>query len=280
MEEILSGIALAVLAVAFIWLIRSFYRVEEGHSAILTSFGKILRLSNKEPRIIGPGLHLKKPWQRVHEFSVMERLLPIREGEREVELLARDGTLLRLDPQVRFRFDTTRVESFVFGMKKPTSHLRELFRSLISAEIAHFGTDDSPDGSYAEIRRNRTHLQSRLQRECSDALEAKYGISFKSAEIAEILPPADLAQALNSAQKIEAENETLLNRFQAECEQQIAQAEHGVQIATMKASATENEINLLGGAINQLNSSGILTAYVKRRRDEVTSQAKTLYLKT
>ena len=277
MSFILGALS-ASICIVVIAFIKSMARLEEGHAAVLTSFGRIMRESNGEPQLLGSGFHWKAPWEVAHEFSVMERVLPIREDEREVEILARDGTLVRLDPQVRFNFDPRRMENFVFGMRRPLSHLRELFRGLLSVEIGKFGGESPEEGSFAEIRRQRHVLNSNIQRSFQTDVGLKYGIQFRAVEIAEILPPAELAQALNSVQRVEAENNTLLNRVRAECEQQIAAAEHSVYIEKMRSDAAATDINIASDAIAQLHETGVLGAYLKRRRDEATSLSKTLYL--
>ncbi|RYG53916.1 hypothetical protein EON80_32240, partial [bacterium] len=137
--SLILGMITAAVCLVVIAIVKSTAKVEEGHAAVLTSFGKIKKKGNGEPYVMSSGLHVKAPWEVIHEFSIMERVLPIREDEREVEILARDGTLVRVDPQVRFNFDPRRMESFVFGIKRPISHLRELFRGLLSVEIGKFG---------------------------------------------------------------------------------------------------------------------------------------------
>lgn len=274
------GTITAVAFFAIFALIRMFFRVEEGHAAIVTTFGKPLKNTKGQTAIIGAGVHTKLPWQKAHEFSVMERDIAIREESREVELLARDGTLLRMEPQIRFQFRPEIAENFVFGIKRPLSHLREVFRSLISSEIGRFGTGLTEEGSYSEIRKQRQFLHAAVQNDFQRVIDAKYGIQFKAAEISEILPPAELAQALNSVQKVEAENRTLVARIQADCEQRIQAAKHGVYISEVKAEAVETEIEIIGAALSTLQGQDVLGDYLKRRRDEATSNSKTLYLKT
>lgn len=278
--EILLGILGASALVGAGLALRSFYRVEEGHAAVLTSFGRLRTDSSGKPWMAGPGLRGKLPWETVHEFSVMERMVSVREENREVETMARDGTLLRLDPQVRFRFRPDRFEQYVFGLARPSSHLRELFRSLISSEVAQFGEGNAEEGSYSELRRRHPELRTRIaNRFAPREFSEKYGIDFVGFDITEILPPADLAQALNSVQKVEAENNTLLHRIRAECEQRIASAEHGVEIAALKAEAAEREIRILGETVAEMEREGQLSSYLQRRRDETAAHSKTLYLK-
>lgn len=177
-------------------------------------------------------------------------------------------------------FQKDHFPAFLFGMQRPASHLREVFRSLLSAEVTKFGPVDAVEGSYAEIRRSPGLLHTRLKQNfLVRGLEQKYGIHLNAVENTEILPPADLAQVLNSVQKAETENVTLFSRFSAECAQRLAAAEHAVSIAALKAEAVELEISILGAAMRELQEQGALDAYLQRRRHEVTAQSKTFISK-
>lgn len=277
--NITIGITFSLFSMLAIAFMRSFFRIEEGHKALLTTFGQ-LKTQNGKTKIFSSGLHSKLPWQKVHEFSVMEKIMNIREDGRELELLARDGTLLRMTPLVRFKFRETDAESFIFGIQSPLSHLRELFRSIMSNEVARFGKKDNEDGSYAEIRRNRNRLNEMARTPRLNDFWKKYGVDLQSVDVTEILPPADLARALNSVQKVEAEYETLLKRVQAECEQQVSFAHRSVEIAKTRAEALETEINVMGETVENLKRDGTLASYVKRRQDEAAAGSKTLYMKS
>lgn len=276
--EITIGIVLATAGIAIYAAARSLFKVEEGHHALVSAFGAVRR-ANGRPVVLGAGLHARWPWEQVHEFSVMERVMDVREDSREVEVLARDGTLLRIDPRIRFAFLLESAETFVFGMRRPLMHLREYYRCLVGAEIARFGDENSQEGSYGALRRSRRAFHEGLRLREGDA-ERRYGIGFRSADLVEILPPADLAEALNSVQKADAQNETLLRRVQAECDQRLVSAEHGLEISELHAEAAEKEIEVLGEAVRKLYENGSLSSYVQRRRDEAASASKTLYLRT
>ena len=56
-------------------------------------------------------------------------------------------------------------------------------------------------------------------------------------------------------------------------------AEQGVKIATSKASAVEQEIDELGKHLGVLQQGGVLDAYLARRKSEVLSESRTLFVK-
>jgi hypothetical protein len=68
-------------------------------------------------------------------------------------------------------------------------------------------------------------------------------------------------------------------RAESECAQKVMSAEHGVRIATAKAAAVEAEIDELGKHLASLDATGVLEAYVERRKAEVLSDSRTLFVK-
>src|SRR5690606_19431494 len=106
------------------------------------------------------------------------------------------------------------------------------------------------------------------------------GIEFRAVDLAEILPPADLAEALNGIQKVKAQFETLKKRVEAECERKILSAEHGVEIARIRGEASEKEIRVLGETVDELENAGSLDAYIRRRRDESSFASRSVYVKS
>ena len=68
-------------------------------------------------------------------------------------------------------------------------------------------------------------------------------------------------------------------RSQSECAQRVLAAEQGVAIARTRAGAVEAEIDELGRHLVELETGGVLDAYLSRRRAEVLSESRTVYLK-
>lgn len=275
----MTGFLAALSALALVGFFLAIFRVEEGHVAVLTRFGALNRNAQNEVRLYSSGLHWKLPWEKVHEFSLMERMIKVGGEERTLEVLARDGTILRVDGRARFRFRSEGAEKFIFGLRSPIQHLNETFRGIIGEEIGRFGTPQSENGSYSELRKDRVALDEAISRRV-EALRARYGIELRAVDIAEILPPADLAEALNGIQKVKAQYETLRNRVAAECERKIVSAEHGVEIARIRGEAAEKEIRVLGEAVCELEKNGSLDAYLRRRRDEASFAARAVYMKS
>lgn len=288
---LLGGLALFLVLMAF----RSTFRVEEGYLAVLVTFGRAETTDGKKKLVTyGPGLHSKKPWQKAVTVSVKEQNLDLNAEEGGGTAMADDGTILRLDSFVRYVPVEEVLYEHLFGVERPSEHITGLFTCLLRNEIANFrGQTEGEDGaslssrfdfagqagSYALIRRERRLLNERIQQFCQSKIDNRYGVRFVAVDLADILPPDELADALNAVMQAQSESEALLFRAEGECQQRILASEHGVRIARTRASAVEIEIRGLAAFLEDLETRGVLDAYVSRRRAEVTSESRALFLK-
>lgn len=293
------GILVGAAAYCVYLLARCSFRVEQGHLAVLTSFGAAIK-EGDGLRTFGPGFHFKWPWQRVHHVAMMEQSLELSGEEGGRTAMTYDGTILRFDSILRFQPVPAELEHFLFGLKSPHEHITGLFTSLLRNEIANFhppapiggsrrgdekvdAVQDSIEatgGAYAQIRRERALLNLRIEEFCRTQIGQRYGVQFNAVDLTDILPPDELADALNAVINAQTEAESLYSHAEAETRQQIVKAEHGVEIAKARGLATEREIDTLGDVLARLHAEGTLADYVGRRRAEVVSQSKTLYMRS
>ncbi len=270
---------------------RCTFRVDEGHVAVLSSFGAAIK-DRDRLRTFGPGLHWRWPWQRSTVVAVMEQNLDLSGKDGGRSAMADDGTVLRFDSILRYVPLERELYTFLFGMKKPLEHITWLFTCLLRNEIANFKpqrregdgaaaalTLSQQGGSYALIRRERTRLNEVLEREAALQIGMRYGVQFNAVDLVDVLPPDELADALNTVINAQTDAETHFFRAQADCQQRVLSAERGVEIAKARAAAAATEIDQLGLHLAELERAGTLGRYVERRRSEVLSEAKTLYLK-
>jgi regulator of protease activity HflC (stomatin/prohibitin superfamily) len=224
-----------------------------------------------------------------------EQTLDLNREEGGGTAMADDGTILRLDSFVRYVPVQNELYEFLFGLERPLDHITGLFTCLLRNEIANFrgrentlSTEESLSkrfdfasqaGSYALIRRERKMLNEHIESFCRSKIDDRYGVRFNAVDLADILPPDELADALNAVIQAESEAEAHLHRAEAECQQRILAAERGVSIATARAQAIEAEMRKLCTFLDDLDAKGVLRAYVARRRSEVTSESRTLFLK-
>lgn len=287
------GIVIGVLLYGIRVLMQCAFRVEEGHLAVLVTFGRAETKGGKHDLVTyGPGLHYKKPWQKVMTVSMKEQNLDLNTEEGADTAMADDGTILRLDSFVRYVPVKEVLYEHLFGVERPLDHITGLFTCLLRNEIANFrgaeGEEESLStrfdfasqaGSYALIRKERKLLNDRIHQFCHEKIDNRYGVRFNAVDLADILPPDELADALNAVMNAQTESEAALFRTEGECQQRILASERGVDIARARASAVEIEIRKISSYLVELEDSGVLGSYIARRRSEVTSESRALFLK-
>lgn len=286
---LITGIIVGIIAYCVYMLTRCFFRVEQGHTGVLTTFGAAVK-AGSHLKTYGPGLHFKWPWQQVHDVAMMEQSLELSGEEGGRTAMTYDGTILRFDSILRFQPVPAELEHFLFDLKSPHDHITGLFTSLLRNEIANFHppvtVDPAQDsveltgGAYAQIRSQRALLNHRIEEFTRTQIGRRYGVQFNAVDLTDVLPPDELAEALNAVINTQTEAESLYALAEAQTRQQVVAAELGVEIAKQRGLATEREIKTLGEVLAKLEQEGTLADYVARRRAEVISQSKTLYMRS
>lgn len=288
------GLFAGLLAYAVVTLWRSCFRVDQGHLAVLTTFGKAVAdgADPKKLRTFGPGLHWKLPWQHVVDVPVMEQNLDLSGEQGGRTAMAEDGTVLRFDSILRYRPIEAELGQFLFHMKAPLEHITGLFTCLLRNEIANFrtvapsGNGSKPHaieeevGSYAVIRRDRKLLNKNIEEFCRTQIGKRYGVQFSAVDLTEIVPPDELADSLNAVMNAQSEADEAYHRAEADCQRRVLASERGVEIARARSQAAEEEILTLGRFLEELAAKGTLREYVRRRRAEVLSQSRALFTRT
>lgn len=291
-----AGIALGLALYGVFILYRCSFKVEEGHLAVLTTFGRAETTDGKKRlKTYRPGIHTKKPWQKVVDVSMKEQTLDLNAEEGGGTAMADDGTILRLDSFVRYVPVEKELYEFLFGLERPLDHITGLFTCLLRNEIANFrggaveGAGEQSlsrrfdfaqqAGSYALIRRERKLLNEHIESFCKERIDDRYGVHFNAVDLADILPPDELAEALNAVIQANSEAEAMLFRAEGECQQRILAAERGVSISTSRSAAVEIEIRKLASYLAALEDMGVLDSYVARRKSEVLGESRAMFLK-
>ena len=298
--ELLGGIALGLLFAIGLCLFRNWFRVEQGHVAVLQNFGAVVRDCNHVGglRIFRPGIHFKWPWQAAVSISVMERVVNLAGESGGVTAMAADGSILRLDSKLRFQINEDELSAFVFSLRRPTEHVLGLFKCLLRNEVANYKPNKQTYGipghsvapaihmaevdasSYAALRSDRQRLNGRIRDFCLSQLERGYGVHFKAVDLIDICPPPELENALNAVFESEAQARANYSRAESEAQRHITAATRGVEIARTEAQARKTEMSATLSYLKILHNNGTLAHYLKRRRSEVRSQFKTLFLRS
>jgi regulator of protease activity HflC (stomatin/prohibitin superfamily) len=97
-------------------------------------------------------------------------------------------------------------------------------------------------------------------------------------DLMDILPPDELADALNAVMNARSEADSQRFRAESESRQQLLSAQQGVDIARTHASAVQLEMDTLAEHLGTLERDGVLELYVERRQAEVLSESRTVYV--
>jgi regulator of protease activity HflC (stomatin/prohibitin superfamily) len=298
LSSLLLGISLGALLLGLILTWLSYLRVEEGHLAVLTRFGEVVCESfqgselsaprkldfteSKPVKLFRPGVHWKRPWDQVVVFSTMERVIDLSGEEGGKYAMAADGTVLRLDSKIRFFPKENDYYSYLFELKNPMAHIREMFTCIIRNEIANFRGEFSGDqdvlGSYSVIRRDRKRLNEQVEFICKDQIGVSYGIQFRGVDLIDIVPPQELEVALNGIQNAKTEAETMFARAEGDTRQKIVAAEQGVEIAKIRAESVAMELQTLAKMIKKLFKDGNIDDYLFHRKTELLGDSKMVFL--
>lgn len=284
----LTGVLVGI-GLFFWWVAKDcFFRVEEGQVAVVIRFGAARHGPDGKLLLMGPGLHFKWAFEQVKVVSLREQLITLG-GEQGAEpMMLNDGTVIRLQSMLRYAPQRDGIAKYLFGLHHRKEHVAGMFSSLLRNEIANVKgpvmkadlktLGDDLGGSFALVRRDRKLLNDRIGDFARKQL-GDYGVVFEAVDITDIHPPDELADALNAVMSARAEAEAMRFRSQSECAQRVMSAEQGVEIARTKAAAVEEEIDELGRHLGELEKAGVLDAYLSRRRAEVLSESRTVYLK-
>lgn len=282
---LLIGVAL------FVWWMAKdcFVLVQQGQVAVLTRFGAALRNPDGSLKLHEPGFHFKWAFEEAKVVSLREQLVTLgTEGGGAEPMMLNDGTVIRLHANLRYAPQREGILKYLFGLHHRKEHVAGLFSSLLRNEVANVKAapatgsiehlDEDLNNAFALVRRDRKLLNDRIADFAKTQLR-DYGVVFQSVDITDIHPPDELADALNAVMSARSEADSMRFRSQSECAQRLMAAERGVEIATAKAAGVEAEIDELGRHLQELDKAGVLDAYVERRKAEVLSDAKTVYLK-
>lgn len=289
-HQIFLGFIFGFTVYLIFTLRKIFFQVQEGQIAVIISFGKAksIDISNNNLKIYNSGLHLKLPWEKVKKISIKEQILDLTMSESGTMLMTTDGTLLKIEAKLRYTPILTNIYSLLFSMEKPYEHIKNFFNGLMHQEIGKFSntTALSSDkdlqmrkGTYAILRTERGHLNLQINDLFSNKFREQYGFQFEGIDIIDIIPPEELAQALNAVIHAQTEAEKNFALKEAECEQKLLAAKKGIEIAKSKAKSVKAEILTQAKILEKLNNVGTLQEYIQRRETEVYSEAKLSYIK-
>src|ERR1700732_1703752 len=210
------GIVFGVIAFLLIYcLLGGVYTVNQNERAVVTNFGRAERIGKKttldlpiaeyltpenreryeypQIRVISPGgPYLRMPWQRVYKVSLAIQTIniafdPDTPGANAngtiLEAVTKDQLNIGLTGQIRYKISEQNIYAYLFGVKRPISHVLGYFVSILRERIANYeapvvkdttinATEPSSETlakvgvSINDLRKNLNDLNDQMDQQC------------------------------------------------------------------------------------------------------------------
>lgn len=306
-------------------LVRGIYTLSPNERAVVTTFGKAEVIGGAAPvaaafgvelspdeqarfvypqvRVVGPGMHVKLPWQQVHKVTVATQTVSIAYDPDDakanfngqaLEAVTRDQLNTAFTGQLRFTVSERNLYAYLFGVKNPVSHVMGYFVSVLRDRVAHFeapqSTWDDPDGlpageaagtgalggpgleavegiSINDLRKNLSQVNDMMMEQCSSSA-VRYGVELDAVLITSIDPPTEVESALAAINTAYNQVSSEISLAQAAADQKIVQSKRAVEIQTLQAQAEVEPLRALAEQLRALRAQGegILALYLRNTR--------------
>jgi regulator of protease activity HflC (stomatin/prohibitin superfamily) len=319
---VIAGFLVGVVFYAIIrWVVRGFYSVDQNQRAVKTSFGRAQRLPgttldtgiaaamrpDERERYAYPqlvvippgGPYFKFPWEKVHKVSVATEAVSMaldpeypmmNQNGLVLDAITKDQLNTGLTGQLRYHVTEQNLYAFLFGIKRPLTHVMGYFHAILRDRIANFEAPQvqNPDErlqnvtgvSINDLRKNLRDLNDHMDRECATSA-ARYGISLDASLITSIDPPQDVEAALAAINTAHNHVSSEISLAQAAADQRIVQSHRAVEIATLSAQAEVEPLVSLARQLVPLRAQGpgALNAYVRNVRLSLYAKVKRAVLR-
>ena len=291
------------------YLIGGLYTVDQNERAVKTIFGRAdrvpdmttasdpiseslteeekLRYAYPQVRVIPPGgPYFKWPWEKVYKVTVATQTLNMafdpddhsaNQDGQMLEAVTKDQLNTGLTGQIRYRISERNLYAYLFGVKRPISHVMGYFVSVLRERIANFEAPKAkvtdPEASIVtgisinDLRKNLRDINEHMDRECASSA-ARYGVVLDASLITGIDPPPEVESALAAINTAHNQVSSDISLAQATADQKIEQSKRAVEIETLKAQAEVEPLRQMTAQLADLKKSGddALDAYVRNVR--------------
>jgi regulator of protease activity HflC (stomatin/prohibitin superfamily) len=315
------GVLIGLVAWFFFrYVLIAIYTVEQNERAVKTVLGRAERVGNArtadsalgeslseehkkrynypQVRVIQPGgPYFKMPWERIYKVSIATQTMNMaydpdepsaNQGGTVLEAVTRDQLNTGLTGQIRYRVAENNLYAYLFGVKRPISHVTGYFVSVLRERIASF---EAPAGEAAregepsvvtgvsinDLRKNLRDLNEHMERECASS-SARYGIVLDASLITGIDPPAEVESALAAINTAHNQVSSDISLAQAGADQKIVMSRRAVEIETLNAQAEVEPLTALAEQLKALRQAGpeVLGAYLRNVRLRLYNHAAQL----
>ena len=303
------------------YLIGGLYTVDQNERAVKTSFGRADRVpdmttlsdpisesltEDEKYRYVYPqvrviplgGPYFKWPWEKVYKVSVATQTLNMaydpedssaNQGGERLEAVTKDQLNTGLTGQIRYRIAERNLYAYLFGVKRPISHVMGYFVSVLRERIANFeapkAATTDPEASIVsgisinDLRKNLRDINEHMDRECASSA-ARYGIVLDASLITGIDPPPEVESALAAINTAHNHVSSDISLAQATADQKIEQSKRAVEIETLKAQAEVEPLRQMTAQLSDLQKAGddALEAYIRNVRLSLYTRSEQVIL--
>ncbi|MFU0825334.1 SPFH domain-containing protein [Clostridium sp.] len=244
-------LGIVILVIILVSLISSIKIVNTGYVYIVERFGQY-------HRTLEPGWHFTIPFADFvrKRISTKQQILDIQPQS----VITKDNVKISIDNVIFFK---------VLNAKDAVYNIEDYKSGIIYSTITNM-RNIVGDMSLDEVLSGRDRINSKLL-EIIDEITDAYGIKILSVEIKNIIPPAEIQQAMEKQMKAERDKRAAILQAEGEKQSEIARAEGEKQSRILQAEA-EKEANIRRA--EGLRESQLLEAEGKAKAIEIVAKAE------
>lgn len=224
-------IIIIVLIIAF----RCFYSVDEQHNAVVTQFGKVVKVNTA-------GFYAKAPWQRVKKVDMTTHGTGIgyvvsENGQNLVDsdngiMITSDFNLLNIDFYLEYRVSDP--VAYLYNAENPEGELSNIALANIRTVVSNYTVDEA-------MTTGKSQIQSDVKEALIEALNARnVGLTVVNVTVQDSEPPTtDIIAAFKAVETAKQGADTAMNNAYQYQNQKIPEAEANADAIIQKATAAK-----------------------------------------
>lgn len=228
------GIGFLVLLVLIV-VLRCFYTVDEQNNAVVTQFGRVLKVNTA-------GMYFKAPWQAVHKVDMTTHGTGIGytvngEGQNITDtdtgiMITSDFNLLNIDFYLEYRVSDP--VAYLYNSEEPEEILANIAMANIRTVVSNYTVDEA-------MTTSKSQIQADIKEAMIKELEKRdVGLTVVNITIQDSAPPTDeIVAAFKSVETAKQGADTAKNNALQYQNQKIPEAEAKADAVIQKANAAK-----------------------------------------
>ena len=239
-----------IVAVALIVVFRCFYTVNEQKNAVVTQFGRVVKVNTA-------GFYFKAPWQSVKKVDVTTHGTGIgyivsATGQNITDddngiMITADFNLLNIDFYLEYR--VTDPVAYLYNSEEPEQILSNIALANIRTVVSNYKVDEA-------MTTGKSQIQADVKEAMMKELEIhNIGLSVVNITVQDSAPPTEeISAAFKAVETAKQKADTAMNEALQYQNQKIPEAEANADAIIRKANATkESRIAEATGQVERFN---------------------------